>query len=481
LKTLYPNNIVSVKTNDNQSHKLIRNLWLFFAGIIIWIAWNSSLSFSEEMIIGLSISILSILPALIWLSSNNRELPAFQLFCITHLFYYGYPILNGNSEYMTFKEESRLLAAYNILVFLLLVLSIYYYKGQVRKTTKHLPDFLLREIPAGLALNLFNIGVFLWLCIVSARQFGLLALAGSYINLLWTIGNVFGSLSLYFLYQKSGAGMLRKTNLIFVNFCLFFSILISFSSGLLVHGTSFLIISIMGYVIGKKKIPLVTIILCAIVIGFLHAGKAEMRNKFWNNPSPNNITKVLKVYEYWFPASLSAISKGLDSELGSRSLLNRLSLIHIQTRVIELTPAYRPYLNGETYFDIPTLLIPRFLWPNKPSGHLSTEKLGLYYGVHTLESVKFTSIGFGKLAEAWANFGWFGIFLLALFYGFTMRYMAKACYNKNQESLITFTGILWLGYSFQIESSMSSSIVVFIQAFITMILALHLFLLKKNN
>src|SRR5206468_2846385 len=68
-----------------------------------------------------------------------------------------------------------------------------------------------------------------------------------------------------------------------------------------------------------------------------------------------------------------------------------------------------PFMDGETYAILPTLLVPRILMPNKPASHEGTYLLNIHYGIQTRDDTAKTTIGFGLLNEAFANFGYIGI------------------------------------------------------------------------
>src|SRR5581483_5175586 len=94
-----------------------------------------------------------------------------------------------------------------------------------------------------------------------------------------------------------------------------------------------------------------------------------------------------------------------------------------------------------------------------PDGHLSDETLGIYYGIQTQESIYYTSIGFGFLGEAYANFAWPGIIGLGFLVGFSMRRAARFCNGLPINSIYSLLAVVWLGWSFQIENALSSWVV----------------------
>jgi hypothetical protein len=80
-------------------------------------------------------------------------------------------------------------------------------------------------------------------------------------------------------------------------------------------------------------------------------------------------------------------------------------------RVLYMTPSEVPFWEGETYQSIPYMFIPRALWPNKP-GRDFWNKYGRGYRILSEDDIQ-TSVGVGFLAEAYMNFGFFGMYLLA--------------------------------------------------------------------
>jgi hypothetical protein len=80
-----------------------------------------------------------------------------------------------------------------------------------------------------------------------------------------------------------------------------------------------------------------------------------------------------------------------------------------------------PYLNGASYAPIPRLLIPRFIDDQKGISHAGNVMLTVNYGVQTIEQTAGTSIFWGLVPEAYANFGYLGMaglaVVLASFYG----------------------------------------------------------------
>ena len=100
-------------------------------------------------------------------------------------------------------------------------------------------------------------------------------------------------------------------------------------------------------------------------------------------------------------------------------------------------PSVVPYAEGETiYNSVLAILVPRFLWPDKPiAGGKYNLKRFLGYG-----DISY-SMNIGPIGEAWANFGkWGGIFFMFL-YGLFFRFIFDfllGIVNKRPSVIIWF-------------------------------------------
>src|SRR5262249_6314677 len=122
-----------------------------------------------------------------------------------------------------------------------------------------------------------------------------------------------------------------------------------------------------------------------------------------------------------------------DTEAANK-LLNRTSLFQMVCLVVENTPKRLPFVDGETYADILPQLIPRFFWEavglTKPLGHVSTYFLAIYYGLQDENATLRTTIGFGIVAEAYANYGFFGLAALGFLIGAASKIVTRWTQNS---------------------------------------------------
>src|SRR5204863_3861183 len=84
---------------------------------------------------------------------------------------------------------------------------------------------------------------------------------------------------------------------------------------------------------------------------------------------------------------------------------------------IENVPANIPYENGTLWLGtVNHVLMPRFLFPNKPAIH-DSERTRYYTGIKVAGPEEGTSIGIGYMAESYVDFGPVGMFVPILFLG----------------------------------------------------------------
>jgi hypothetical protein len=225
----------------------------------------------------------------------------------------------------------------------------------------------------------------------------------------------------------------------------------------LVAAISTLLLALVGYVAASGRVPVIVCAMVFAVLAVLHNGKSDMRAKYWTEeaqlkPSPSELPAF---YGEWFRQGLSFSDGPEQKNKMTAKLIERTSLMHILCLVVSATPAQQPFLEGETYTNIPGQFVPRLFWPDKPPAHVSTTRLAVYYGLQTEEDTQRTTIGFGMLAEAYANFGFFGVIGIATFLALLLKKIAGWAEGG---PLLSYGGILlvlMLAWSFQTEFTLS--------------------------
>ena len=187
------------------------------------------------------------------------------------------------------------------------------------------------------------------------------------------------------------------------------NITISWMSLFLVGGLFFLLAALLGYAIAAARIPWRVMLVGMLVVTVLHAGKSEMRQKYWEAgtnyneyyemPSPPDLMME------WTMAGLAALAAG---DVG-KDVTQRASLVWVLLHVQRVAPTPIPFLDGATYAFLPQMLVPRFLDPEKIPSQAGMNLLNVHFGLLTEEATQKTAVGWGPIGEGYANFGFAGV------------------------------------------------------------------------
>jgi hypothetical protein len=152
--------------------------------------------------------------------------------------------------------------------------------------------------------------------------------------------------------------------------------------------------------------------------------------------------------------------------------MERASLFQLVCYALDTVPDRTPFLMGETYSYVPPQVVPRFLWPTKPSPNDSVKTLSVKLGVLTADQAETTSIGYGLITEGYVNFGLYGPAILGLILGWALR---KTALGTAQCSTISGGGILrilCLAWCLNAETTMAVWLSSFYQACIAIFVPL---------
>jgi len=162
-----------------------------------------------------------------------------------------------------------------------------------------------------------------------------------------------------------------------------------------------------------RKINWKILILGGVLFVFiLQPVKSAYRSQAWSaSTAPGLVERIdiwLKLSQNWVDRLVQGdfLEEG---EIVFRQSMRRLDLLHQFVFVQELTPNTIPYYQGETYGYLAYGWIPRLLWPDKPIAQQANITFALDYGLLYDEQIDKTMTGISHLAEAYANFGVWGV------------------------------------------------------------------------
>jgi hypothetical protein len=441
--------------NRRQSRRFFNTVLFLGAVAVGYFGLTSKIEDPFLLYQGLLILALSWLPAILWARFLGQQFPTFETFLFTFSNSFAIPLLTGHRQLAAYTDDVISMAAWGVITFQVAAIGTFYATSALPKRT----PFWREEIFSD------QIGRYLGYAMVLNTAFVVLSTYFAAIprDLIGPLRAVFFGIGIICTFVQSlrwGQGSLRPTEKTYFVVNLAVQILVLTGTLFLVNGVSLLILALAGYVCGSRRLPVLICVVALLVLGILHNGKFVMRAKYWegaDSPTARN-DKLLDLpafYVEWFTAGLQVREENEEISNSKHKLLERTSLFHMMCLVISLSPEKLPYLGGDTYRDIPGQFVPRFFWPDKPLGHVSTYRLSVYYGLQREEDTVKTTIGFGILPEAYANFGFFGLALVGALVGFCQKIIRSW---SAQSPILSYPGILTvllMSWSFSTEHTMS--------------------------
>ena len=365
-------------------------------------------------------------PVYLWCAGKVKGMPVFPFFALTYLWTFCLPLLSENPNVLLYSGQEHLVAAGTVATFLFSGTAIWY---QLVKTpgrprsylalgSKGAESFFIGIVAAGAFINMYLIGG--WTGIPD-KLFTILRNA--------ILGLSF--LGIFILAYRSGSGELTKLKqrIFFAFLCL--NIFTAAAGLILKTALTLFMLSIIAFVVGGKRLPLLPLVFGLVSLLPLHYGKHPMRAKYWEGPTAHYIQPW--DYPAWFAEWWGYALKEIHHEAPryaapeeeKESFVERSSVIHILMMAQEKIPAQFPYMNGATYQYVLVLMIPRAFYPAKPVSHVGTHMLNIHIKRQTPEQTEKTTIAWGLLPEAYANYGLAGAVgiggFLGLFYALATR------------------------------------------------------------
>jgi hypothetical protein len=231
------------------------------------------------------------------------------------------------------------------------------------------------------------------------------------------------------------------------------------SSGWLTVFTSILIICAALYIAERKKIPRLALVVVVAFTIFFQVGKDEFRKAFWigDQRAAGRIEKM----SFWVETSYNKWNEAVDDPTGDTlkqalsPSVNRLSLLTQTANVIDKTPSVVPYQYAGLYYYMIVTVIPRFVWPDKPSINDANQFYQVAYGLTREENLEGVSISVGVLTEGYISFGWSGALAIMFFLGVFFDFFQSTFLSRNSGQLLTSLGIVLLPQFLTIDSQLA--------------------------
>ncbi len=397
-----------------RGRKLFLTASVILAGTLCYLANKANVDDPFHLVLGLIIFALAAVPSLLWAKSGGNRFPVFETILALCANAYALPVLNAREQLAGYSPEVITAASLTVILYeITAILTYVTVRGLPGRSRFWLESLVTRQLEKLIVYGLILSTAYVWASTFTTwvppdLESGLRAVFYG-----------IGILCTFVSSQRWGRGELTQIEKA-VLLCTLIPQLIMMSVGLLLIGAMSLTgIALLGYLSGGKRVPWLAMGLTFAVLAVLHTGKTRMREKYWEQGAPPpTFTQLPEFFSEWVDYGLQPTS---GDKTVSQKMLERTSLMHILCLIINCTPSRQDYLYGQTYGHVLPQLIPRLFWPGKPRAHVATYQLGIYYGLQDEDATNNTTIAFGLLAEAYANFGMLGAVLLGLFWGSALK------------------------------------------------------------
>ena len=419
----------------------------------------------------------ALLPSYLWCAGKAHGLPIVPVFALSTFPSYILPIHKGSEILKQYTQETEVRALLCLISFLLVVTLVWH---QICNNPKGGPKecrMMNLEGSTALLVAFLILGFLFQLLGAFFNQIG----GGLFSLIRGYTGNA-AMLAMFIFSYRLGIGTLSMPLKILLFGVVGLLIVVEAASFILAGTLVRLAVIGAGYTLGGQKIPWKTAISAIALLSVLHAGKAEMRETYWKEGiaiREFSLVEYPKIFGDWFVKGINVLGKGRDAqEKEVQSAAERGSMIQILFRIIEWTPARKPFLEGETYLGIPSLLVPRILYKEKGIAHIGNWILAYQYEFLTLEGLSKTSVGFDLLSESYANYGYVGMAGLAVFLALFYGWVARLSIGVPLLSLRFLFAVLVLSGTFSSNNTMGVFVTTLWQSSMAL-LTLGLFLTKK--
>jgi hypothetical protein len=447
----------SPKIANRQQQTLLRGFWLIALALFVFELFFTNTASLKTNLAAILITAAALLPTYLWCADKALGMPVFPLFAVTFVWTHALPLVTDHPKVLQYTANSHLFASLTVSGFLGLATYIWFQfvkstppepKSSVELNSRRGEPFFLLALVALIFFNIYKNGGWFFLD------------GGTYAA---TRGVVLGlsALANFVLAYRMGTKELSQGKSGLFLCLLLLSMVTSTVGLLLVDAASQFLVATVGFTIGRKKLPILIIIVMLLCISFLHYGKGEMRGKYWFGGSSANVQpwEYPAWYAEWAGYSSNYLFKNQSNLPYSQkseekqSFLERSSTIHLLLLAQHKSPDEKPFLYGTTYAILPQLLIPRIFNNKKIASHEGTYLLNIHYGLQTRKDTFKTTIGWGLLAESYANFGLVGCAGLATILGFAYGKATRLSINAPILSAKFLFATLMIIYAFQTEFS----------------------------
>lgn len=326
----------------------------------------------------------------------------------------------------------------------------------------------------------------------------LLLLIGILLSFFPDLAYIFGESGRQFIYTLQGAIPTLSYAALLMNYLqgrgspfdrvLIVGYLLSFfflglSSGWLGSVLGVFSVTLMCFWITKQSFPWMFLIPAVLLLVLLQPAKGIFRQEFWSDSQRE--FNVIERTEFWLaaveatwrdaPSNVDVLQRNVSASL------SRVSLLTQAVNVLEKTPEVIPFQNGNTYSFVILGLVPRFLWPDKPSGNDANRFYQVAYGITPEDRLHTVSIAIGFMTEGYINFGWPGVAFACFAVGVVVGLVQSVFLKSSANLIITTLGITLIEPILKIETQLGLYLVTIVMTIMYTYLIIMLGLLLTGS
>jgi hypothetical protein len=413
------------------------------------------------IVLGVAVGVFALFPAFLWCAGRVDGLPIFPFYAMTHAMTFAIPMIMQNWRVARYRPDDQALAALTVMLYLGVATVVWLLAvGSARPRVR--PRYW------GFAVRGNN-----W-AFLSGLVVSLVIYLATRTGTLYEVLSREGADNFYSLFQSVALNLMLLCSTVLsyrggqrelgafewtAYLTLFILTLMVMSVGLILNqALAAVLVAIGVFTISRGRIPFVALGIAFVVFSILHVGKWQMREKYFEHSYRGlDLEEIPLRYAEWVNYGLEELPATIAGEKYSarrrQTLVERGSQLQMLLLVQSKTPEYREFLGGSTYTIIPGLLVPRFIDPKKKRAHEGTFMLAIHYGIQDKKATFRTTIGFGLLAEAYANFSYPGVIGLAVVLGSLYGLGTRWSLNAPVTSLRGLFALLLLGTTVGVEYS----------------------------
>lgn len=170
-----------------------------------------------------------------------------------------------------------------------------------------------------------------------------------------------------------------------------------------------------------RRVPIFGFIFIGLIVVFLSPVKGDIRKSAATENAVAADSSVTNRAVQWFGQAtdywVAVFTENRGLLESASDTTSRTDLIHQFAYIYASTPERVPYQYGESYKYFAVALIPRVLWPGKPTANSANTFYAINYGVSTEQILETSTFGVTLIGEGYMNFGFFGVLLVMFMQG----------------------------------------------------------------